>query len=76
MREVNSALCREGGIGVILVVMGMHVLGLVEGQQQQVSYPVVYHPQPVPLKRMSSPLLFCADSEMLRVVTEQMWGGF
>lgn len=37
MREVNSALCRKGGIGVIPVVMGMHVLGLVEGQQQQVS---------------------------------------
>lgn len=48
MREVKSALCGEGEIGVILVVMGMHVLGLVESQQQQVSYPTVHHPQPVP----------------------------
>lgn len=58
---------QEGRTVVILVVMGMHVLGLVESQQQQVSYAVVYHPQPVPLKRMSSPLLFCADSEMLEL---------
>lgn len=65
MREGKSALCGEGGIGVILVVMGMHVLGLVESQQQQVSYPTVHHPQAVPLKRMSSSLVFCAASEML-----------
>lgn len=65
MREGKSALCGEGGIGVILVVMGMHVLGLVESQQQQVSYPTVHHPQAVPLKRMTSSLVFCAASEML-----------
>lgn len=48
MGEVNFALSGEGGIGAILVVMGMHVLGLVESQQQQVPYAVVYHPQPAP----------------------------
>jgi len=68
MGEVRSGLWWEGGRGVILVGMGECVLELVEGQQQQASSATVptstCSPKEHVLAALSSPLLYCADSEL------------